>query len=93
MSCAASRQRPPPPTLRPHPQPQPSRGTWDVVPGDWIVRFTAYKPAADHVAALTAALGAPSAAAGWAWLPRANPATALPTDFGVLWATDAVRVR
>ena len=68
---------PPPPT------PPPTHGTGDAITGTRIVRFAAYRPAADHVAALTAALGRPGPAT-WAWVARPNPAAALPTDFGVV---------
>jgi membrane-bound transcription factor site-1 protease len=47
-----------------------------------IVRFREYLHAAEHRARLEAAL--PPAAAGWAWVPRDNPAAALPTDFGLV---------
>jgi len=72
----------PPPPASPH-------GTWDVVDGEWIVRFTAYAPAGSHISALTAALGVPSSqtaggGATWAWVDRPNPAAAFPTDFGVI---------
>jgi len=71
------------PTQPAPPPPPPSHGTWDAIDGDWIVRFTAYKPADQHVAALAASLG-PTTPATWAWVDRANPAAALPTDFGVV---------
>ena len=50
-----------------------------------IVRFREYLHAAEHRARLEAAL--PPAAAGWAWVPRDNPAAALPTDFGLVRLT------
>lgn len=61
----------------------------------YIVRFTSYKMAADHEAALAGALKSPSTA--WRWVPRHNPAAALPTDFGLLHlagqGSEAVKVR
>ena len=63
--------------------PPPTHGTWDAIAGTWIVRFTAYRPAADHLASLAAALGRPTPAT-WAWVDRPNPAAGLPTDFGVV---------
>lgn len=61
----------------------------------YIVRFTSYKMAADHKAALAGALKSPGAA--WRWVPRHNPAAALPTDFGLLHlpgrGAEAVKVR
>jgi hypothetical protein len=52
----------------------------------FIVRFTRYEMAADHLAAIQAALaGAPDAPLGsWEWVERRNPAAAYPTDFGLL---------
>jgi membrane-bound transcription factor site-1 protease len=50
-----------------------------------IVRFREYLHAAEHRTRLEAAL--PPAAAGWAWVPRDNPAAALPTDFGLVRLT------
>lgn len=49
---------------------------------DLIVRFKAYKVANVHKSALSEALaGSPYA---WSWVSRDNPASAIPTDFGLL---------
>jgi len=82
LAVSISRARPP----HTHPQPSPpppTHGTWDAIDGDWIVRFTAYKHSHEHVAALAESLGPPTPTS-WAWVDRANPAAALPTDFGVI---------
>ena len=58
--------------------------------GEYIVRFREYRMAAEHRAALEAALGsaggagAGSSAGAWQWVERANQAAAFPTDFGLL---------
>ena len=67
---------------------------WDAareaVEGEYIVRFREYRMAAEHRAALEAALGsaggagAGSSAGAWQWVERANQAAAFPTDFGLL---------
>jgi subtilisin family serine protease len=52
----------------------------------WIVRFHAKKLAAEHHAALSAQL--PGEGSTWEWVPRHNPATAHPTDFGLVGASN-----
>lgn len=52
--------------------------------GLYIVRFRQYRMAADHLAALQAALAYGSPPDSWQWVERHNPAAAFPTDFGLL---------
>ena len=51
----------------------------------YIVRFSSYRPAAEHRAALAAPLGS----LGWAWVDRQNAAMRFPTDFGLVRADGA----
>ncbi|EFJ52617.1 hypothetical protein VOLCADRAFT_85780 [Volvox carteri f. nagariensis] len=50
-----------------------------------IVRFDHYALADDHRALLQRILG-PEGPESWSWLPRSNPASRFPTDFGLLAA-------
>ena len=63
-------------------QQQPALHSRPAANGLHIVRFRQYRMAAEHHAALAAAL--PGAAAGWEWVERRNKAAAYPTDFGLV---------
>lgn len=69
-------------------RPSPS-ASWQAHDADglWIVRFKKYRMAAEHRAALEAALAGASPPVGpraWAWVERRNAAMRFPTDFGLV---------
>ncbi|KAL5768834.1 hypothetical protein ACOSQ2_015617 [Xanthoceras sorbifolium] len=51
-----------------------------VSPNDYIVRFTEYKKADDHLSYLKSGIRSD----GWEWIERKNPAAKYPTDFGLI---------
>ncbi|BBN19114.1 membrane-bound transcription factor site-1 protease [Marchantia polymorpha subsp. ruderalis] len=57
------------------------------VANEYIVRFREYQDALAHRRALEQAVGAE----GWEWVDRNNPASAFPTDFGLLRIPDSQR--
>ncbi|KAL5838361.1 hypothetical protein ACOSQ3_015530 [Xanthoceras sorbifolium] len=51
-----------------------------VSPNNYIVRFTEYKKADDHLSYLKSGIRSD----GWEWIERKNPAAKYPTDFGLI---------
>ncbi|KAI9191141.1 hypothetical protein LWI28_004185 [Acer negundo] len=49
-------------------------------PNNYIVRFTEYKKADDHLSYLKSGIRSD----GWEWIERKNPASKYPTDFGLI---------
>lgn len=57
-------------------------GAGDGIAATYIVRFKEYRMASEHRRQLQRALAGSRLA--WRWVPRYNPASAYPTDFGLV---------